>query len=199
MVGPKSAFAVIIAGPSGSGKTTLARLAVEGDPALRFSVSDTSRPRRGKEREGVDYRFLSEEAFAKRIEEDGYAEWARVHGDYYGTPRSEIEGAATAGEELILDIDVQGAEQIRCKYPETVGIFIVPPSWEVLEERLRSRKTDSDDRIRTRMANAREELARKFEYDYIVINDDLTAARDAVLSIIRAERCRAKRLEEKTK
>lgn len=196
MVEPKTAFAVIIAGPSGSGKTTLARLAVEADDKLVFSVSDTSRPRRGNEKDGVDYRFRSESEFEERIAADAYAEWARVHGDYYGTPRSEIDGAVARGENLILDIDVQGAEQIRAKYPDTVGVFVVPPTWEILEARLRARKTDSEERIRTRLKNAREELARKFEYDYIVINDDLESARETVLSIIRGERSRAKRLKE---
>lgn len=196
MVEPKTAFAVIIAGPSGSGKTTLARLAVEAGDKLVFSVSDTSRPRRGNEEDGVDYRFRSEGEFEERIAADAYAEWARVHGDYYGTPRSEIEGAVARGDNLILDIDVQGAEQIRAKCPDTVGVFVVPPTWEILEARLRARETDSEERIRTRLKNAREELARKFEYDYIVINDDLESATETVLAIIRAERSRAKRLKE---
>ena len=196
MVEAREAFAVIVAGPSGSGKTTLARRAVERDDKLRFSVSDTSRPRRGKEVEGRDYRFRTEAEFEKRIEEGAYAEWARVHGDYYGTPRSEIDGAASDGVNLLLDIDVQGAEQVRAAYGSAVAIFIVPPSWEVLERRLRNRGTDSEERIRTRLRNAEVELEKKFSYDYIVVNDDLEAALDAFLSIIRAERCRAERLTE---
>lgn len=197
MVEPKSAFAVVVAGPSGAGKTTLARGAVGRDGSLRFSVSDTSRPIRDGETEGGDYRFLSEAGFEKRIEQDAYAEWAKVHGDYYGTPRSEIEEGAAAGETVILDIDVQGSDQIREKYPAALRIFIVPPSWEVLERRLRSRGTEDEERLRTRLQNARRELEKKFEYDYIVVNDDRETALETMLSIIGAERCRAERLKEK--
>ncbi len=197
MVEPKSAFAVVVAGPSGAGKTTLARGAVERDETLRFSVSDTSRLIRGDEVDGRDYRFLSEAGFEKRIERDAYAEWAKVHGDYYGTPRAEIEEGAAAGETVVLDIDVQGSDQIREKYPAALRIFIVPPSWEVLEKRLLSRGTEDEERLRTRLRNARRELEKKFEYDYIVVNDDRETALETILSIIRAERCRAERLKEK--
>jgi len=196
MVEVREVFAVIVAGPSGSGKTTLARRAVECEEKLRFSLSDTSRPQRGKEKDGHDYSFLTEAAFEERIAGGAYAEWARVHGDYYGTPRSEFEGAASAGVNLLLDVDVQGAEQVRTAYPGVVSIFIVPPSWEELERRLRGRGTDSEERIQTRLRNAGVELEKKFSYDYIVVNDDLETALDAVLSIIRAERCRADRLTE---
>ncbi|MFH1681594.1 MAG: guanylate kinase [Candidatus Eisenbacteria bacterium] len=196
MVEPKSAFAVVIAGPSGAGKTTLAREAVARDPELRFSVSDTSRPRRGDETEGRDYRFIGEEEFEKRIEGERYAEWAKVHGDYYGTPRSEVEEGIARGEYVILDIDVQGCVQVRARYPSTLALFVVPPSLAVLEKRLRERRTEPEERIRRRLEDARVELERKFEYDYIIVNDRLETAIETVLSIIRAERWRATRLRE---
>jgi guanylate kinase len=197
MVESKGPFAVVIAGPSGAGKTTLARRAVESDPLLRFSVSDTSRPIRAGEVEGHDYRFVDAKEFEKRIRAGRYAEWADVHGDYYGTPRSEIEEATRRGENAVLDIDVQGCRQVREKYPETLALFVVPSSLAVLEQRLRERRTEPEERIRRRLRDAEAELARKFEYDYIVVNDDLETANGAVLAIIRAERCRAARLRDK--
>jgi guanylate kinase len=196
MVEMKSAFPIVIAGPSGAGKTTLARAAAARDPRLRFSISDTSRPIRESEADGRDYRFVGEREFEERIREGRYAEWAKVHGDYYGTPRSEIEEGIARGEDVVLDIDVQGCEQVRAGYPETLAVFIVPPSLSVLEKRLRERRTEPEERIRTRLENARAELERKFEYDFIVVNDRLEDAIEAVLSIIRAERCRAARLRE---
>lgn len=196
MVEREIGFPLVIAGPSGAGKTTLARIVVEQEKGLRFSVSDTSRPIRGKERRGEDYRFLSEADFRRRIEEDAYAEWAKVHGDYYGTPRSEIDGPAERGETVVLDIDVQGSEQIRARYPGAVGVFVVPPSMEVMERRLRDRGTEQEDRIRRRLADAREEMKRKYEFDYIVINGDLDAAVETVRAIARAERWRSARLKD---
>jgi guanylate kinase len=197
MVRSAGAFAVVIAGPSGAGKTTLAHGAADADAKLRFSLSDTSRPIRPGETEGRDYRFIGAKEFEERIRADRYAEWAKVHGDYYGTPRSEIEEGIARGENVLLDIDVQGCEQVRTKYPSTVTVFVVPPSIEVLERRLRDRGTEPEERVRRRLADAREELARKFEYDYIVVNDDLEAAIGTVLAIIRAERCRSERLMDK--
>jgi guanylate kinase len=197
MVESKGAFAVVIAGPSGAGKTTLARRAAESDPRLRFSISDTSRPIRPGEIDGRDYRFIDRGEFEERARADRYAEWAVVHGDYYGTPRSEIEKSVERGENVLLDIDVQGSAQVRAKYPETLALFVVPPSLEVLERRLRARGTEPEERVQRRLRDAMEELARKFEYDYIVVNDELETAGAAVLAIIRAERCRAKRLRDK--
>lgn len=193
MVEPKSTFPLVIAGPSGAGKTTLARKAVERDPGMRFSVSDTSRPIRGGETDGRDYRFINEETFRKRIEEDAYAEWAIVHGDYYGTPRSEIE--ASSGN-VVLDIDVQGSALIRERYPNSVGIFVVPPSLDIMEKRLRERRTESEEQIQRRLADGSEEMLRKYEYDYIVINDDFETALETVLAIVRAERWRVERLQD---
>ncbi|MBN1825180.1 MAG: guanylate kinase [Candidatus Eisenbacteria bacterium] len=198
MVERKSGFPLVIAGPSGAGKTTLARVLVEREEGLRFSVSDTSRPIRGSERDGVDYHFLGEAAFRRRIEEDAYAEWALVHGDYYGTPRAEIDGPTALGETVVLDIDVQGSEQIRARYPGAVGVFIVPPSVEVMEKRLRGRGTEEETRIRRRIEDARVEMRRKFEFDYIVINDDLDAAIETIRAIVRAERWRSARLKDAT-
>jgi guanylate kinase len=196
VVEPKSVFAVVIAGPSGAGKTTLARAAARRDPRLRFSISDTSRPIRPGEQDGRDYRFIGTEEFQSRIRGGRYAEWAEVHGDFYGTPRSEIEEGAARGLHVILDIDVQGCDQVRLRYPSTLAVFVVPPSFEVLERRLRARGTEPEERIQRRLEDARAELRRKFEYDYIVINDELDAAVETVLSIVRAERCRAARLTE---
>ncbi|MBM3320415.1 MAG: guanylate kinase [Candidatus Eisenbacteria bacterium] len=196
MVETKSSFPIVIAGPSGAGKTTLARAAAARDPRLRFSISDTSRPIREGEADGRDYRFVGEEEFEERIRAGRYAEWAKVHGDYYGTPRSEIEEGIARGEDVVLDIDVQGCEQVRAKYSAALAIFIVPPSLAVLEKRLRERRTEPEERIRTRLENARAEIEKKFEYDYIVVNDRLDGAIETVLSIIRAERCRAARLRE---
>ncbi len=194
MVESKSTFPVVIAGPSGAGKTTLAREVVRKLDHCRFSVSDTSRPRRGRERPGVDYNFVDVETFKMKIETDAYAEWAIVHGDHYGTPRSEVDGSVEDGKIVILDIDVQGSAKIRKYYPDSVGIFVVPPSLSVLERRLRGRGTEEEDRIQRRLEDAMRELDRMFEYDYIVINDTFDGALQDTLSILRVETLRASRL-----
>lgn len=194
MVERRESFPVVIAGPSGAGKTTLAHALQERVESCRFSVSDTSRPIRPGEKEGVDYNYLDVEKFERRIGEGKYAEWALVHGDHYGTPHAEIDGALEAGEIILLDIDVQGSAKIRIAYPDSLGVFVVPPSLAVLEERLRGRGTEEEERIRRRLANAVEELNHMFEYDYIIVNDRLDDSIEELVSIVRAETHRAAHL-----
>jgi guanylate kinase len=160
---------------------------------LEYSVSATTRPRRPHEADGRDYLYLNEHEFRRRIEAGEFVEWAEVHGELYGTLRSETERRLGAGKNVLLDIDVQGGRAVRKVYRDGVFIFVLPPSLASLEERLRGRGTDSDERIRLRLENARREIALVTEYDYAVVNDDLKAAFDRVASIIVAETCRASR------
>ncbi len=195
MVRLKRRFPFVLAGPSGAGKSSIARGLIDRMPLCTFSVSDTSRPIRDGEVDGVDYNFLTEAVFRERIEDGRYAEWALVHGDYKGTPKSEIENAVAEKKTVLLDIDVQGSEQIRNAFPEALAVFIVPPSLAVLEQRLRGRKTDDEAAIQKRLKNAITELKRMFEFDYIVVNESLEDSIQRVITILDIEESRASRVE----
>jgi len=191
----RQACPLVIAAPSGTGKTTIARALVESDDAFRFSVSATTRaPRRG-ERQGVDYYFVSRPEFEAMVAQGDFAEWAEVHGEMYGTPHRELSHADERGAYAVLDIDVQGARQIRAAVPHAVLVFLVPPSGEALLKRLLGRGTEDPEGVRTRLATALEELEAAREFDYIVINDELERAVADVRSIARAERLSTARTE----
>ena len=187
-------FAIVISGPSGAGKSTFVHELLRTESDMVYSVSATSRARREHETEGEDYFYLDREDFRRRIEKAEFAEWAEVHGELYGTLRAQVDQALAGGKNVLLDIDVQGGRAVRRIYPDGVFIFILPPSMARLEERLRGRGTDSEERIRLRLENARREIALAHEYDYAVTNDDWEVAARKVQAIVNAERCRASRL-----
>lgn len=182
---PERGPLIILSGPSGSGKSTLIRrLLSGGELPLRLSVSATTRPPRPGEVDGVHYHFWTRERFEQAVADDAFLEWAEVHGNLYGTPRSEVEQYRRLGKAVILDIDVQGAAQVRAKCPEAITIFLCASSFEVYEQRLRGRGTETEDAIRRRLDNARRELAYADSYDYRVLNDDLEHASEALRGII---------------
>ncbi len=187
----------IISAPSGSGKSTLVSRLLAATPGLLFSISYTTRCPRGHEANGVNYNFISREEFQAMLTRDEFLEWAEVFGaDYYGTHRSVLTRAQEQGKDLVLDIDVQGARQLKCKIPDAVTIFILPPSRQILEQRLRARGEDRDEVIERRLREAAEEIRNYQAYDYVLINRDLPES-DAVLSaIVRAERVRRTRIED---
>ncbi len=174
----------IVSAPSGAGKSTLCGAARKRFPDLRYSISATSRPPRPGEVHGKDYFFVSEDEFKKGIEEGRWAEWAVVHGNYYGTPADFIQKTLADGHDILLDIDVQGAEQLMDRFPDSASIFIMPPSEEILKERLEKRRTDDPAVIRRRMENARKEMAVKDRYRHIIVNDDLSHASAQFIDII---------------
>ncbi|HRL75793.1 MAG TPA: guanylate kinase [Candidatus Accumulibacter phosphatis] len=180
----------IVSAPSGAGKTTLVRLLLENDPELGVSVSHCTRAPRAGEQDGREYHFVGVDEFLEKVAADGFLEWAEVHGNHYGTARSGIESALLAGQDMLLEIDWQGAQQVRRVFPEAIGIFVLPPSLAELERRLSGRATDSADTIRRRLAAAREELRHVGEFDYVIINDDLHRALHDLLAVIRAARLR---------
>jgi guanylate kinase len=189
----------IISAPSGSGKSTLVARLLAHMPGLMFSVSYTTREARGHEVNGENYHFVSRQEFETMIARDEFLEWAEVFGNYYGTHRGVLEQARASGKDLVLDIDVQGARQLRDRIPEAVTIFILAPSRQVLEQRLRARGEDGEDVMERRLRDAAGEIRRYQDYDYVVINRDLDES-DAVLSaIVRAERVRRNRIEEQIK
>ncbi|HEY6572428.1 MAG TPA: guanylate kinase [Candidatus Eisenbacteria bacterium] len=187
-------FVIVVSGPSGAGKSTFVHELLRRHDDIVYSVSATSRARREDEVEGTDYFYLDRDDFRRRIERGEFAEWAEVHGELYGTLRSQVDGALAAGKNVLLDIDVQGGRAVRRIYPDGVFIFILPPSMASLESRLRLRGTDSEERIRLRLENAKREIALAHEYDYAVVNDDREVAVEKVHAVVAAERCRASRL-----
>jgi guanylate kinase len=187
-------FPIVVSGPSGVGKTTLCHGLMEGDPRLAFSISATTRQARASETDGTDYFFVSEQEFRKLRAEGGLAEWALVHGNLYGTPKEWLDDKLTEGISILLDIDVQGGVQILDAYPSSVSIFVVPPSFRVLEERLRNRKSDEEQAIRQRLENALGEMEYITRYSYVVVNDTIEQAVSSMRSIVHAERCSRERI-----
>ena len=178
----------VISAPSGAGKTTLCKEVMTAFPDIKFSISCTTRDKRVGEEDGKDYHFIDEDRFKVMIDKGAFAEWAQVHGKHYGTKVDDISRAAEEGRDLILDIDWQGAKQIKEKIDGGVYIFILPPSIETLEKRLRDRGKDSEEIIKKRLNNAKEEISHSSWYDYKITNDDLAEATKAMKSIILEER-----------
>ncbi|HKJ93181.1 MAG TPA: guanylate kinase [Longimicrobiales bacterium] len=191
---PHAAFPVVIAAPSGAGKTTLARALVERNDDMVFSVSATTRARRPREMPGRDYHFVDDDTFDRMIAANELAEWAVVHGKRYGTLRREVTRAMEQGKRVILDIDVQGARQVRHVFPDTLLIFVLPPSAEDLDRRLNGRASEDRDERRRRLDDARREITAVGEFDFVVENDDLEKAILALEGIIRAEGSSVRRL-----
>jgi guanylate kinase len=184
----------VVSAPSGTGKTTVVERLVELMPDVALSRSYTSRPARPGERDGVDYHFVSRARFEAMIAAGEFLEWADVFGNLYGTCASKTEEMLSEGRDVVLVIDVQGARQVRQRGLALVSIFVLPPSYGVLEHRLRGRSKDSDEAIRRRLEVARHEVTGYAEYDYVVVNDELDAAVDALRSIVAAERARVSRI-----
>jgi guanylate kinase len=193
--GKDQSLLLVLSAPSGTGKTTLAHRLVAGTPNSAYSISCTTRHPRGNEREGIDYHFLSEQQFRELLHDDKFAEWAEVYGNYYGTLRSGIEENLKNGALTLFDIDVHGGEQIKVRYPQAVTVFILPPSYDELARRLRSRGTDEENVIERRLLAAQSEIRRGRSYDYVIINDDLDRALNELKAIVTAERCRSHRYD----
>ena len=183
----KRGLLFVIAAPSGAGKTSLVRALMEREPSLAFSVSFTTRPRRAGEVDGRDYHFIDEQRFSQMVREDAFVEHARVFGHHYGTGRQQVEQALAAGKHLILEIDWQGARQVRERVAEAVDVFILPPSRAVLEQRLRGRRTDSPEVIERRLRESVEEMSHWAEFRYVVVNDDFAQALDEMTAIVHGE------------
>ena len=189
----KEGILFIVSGASGTGKSTLCRAMLEAFPDLRFSVSHTTRPPRAGDREGRDYYFVSPEKFGKMIEGGKFAEWAEIYGNRYGTSRKTLEEARRAGKDLILDIDSQGARQLRKQEVPGVFVFVLPPSLKELKRRLLRRRTESREALEERLRKAQAEISEARFYDYWIVNDDLAKARQQLKAIILAEGCRRER------
>ncbi len=174
--GMKKGALFVVSAPSGAGKTTLCNMMRKRFPDIAYSISHTTRPPRKGEKNGVDYYFISKDEFETRIKNRRWVEWAKVHDNYYGTSLDFIESSVNKGKILLLDIDVQGAKQIKSAFPDAVTIFIMPPSFEVLENRLKERGTDGDEVIARRLENALAEMEEKAFYDHVIVNDDLDTA-----------------------
>lgn len=183
----------VVSGPSGSGKTTLLRAAFEAIPGLEFSVSATTRAPRPGERDGVDYHYVTHDRFRAMLGERALLEHAQVYGNFYGTPRAPVERAIAEGRSIVLDIDVQGAAQVRAAYAEAVTLFILPPSLSAIAARLRARGQDDEEVIQRRILEAELQLAQAHLYDYLVFNDDLEGGHRQLQAVLMAELLRRER------
>ena len=186
----------IISAPSGSGKSTLVNRLLREAPGLTFSISYTTRKPRGAEVDGQNYRFVPVEDFESMVARDEFLEYAKVFGNYYGTHQSVLESARADGKDLVLDIDVQGARQLKERIPEAVTVFILAPSRQVLEQRLRARGEDREEVIDRRLRDAAEEIGNYKQYDYVLVNRDLDETVASLCGIVRAERARRTRIEQ---
>jgi guanylate kinase len=189
----------IISAPSGSGKSTLVHRLLNSVPNLAFSISYTTRQPRPGETNGVDYIFISRKDFEERLAGGEFLEYAEVFGNYYGTNRESFESATHQGKDLVLDIDVQGARQLKVAIPQAISIFVLPPSKDVLEQRLRSRSHDSEEVIQRRLRGAAEEVQNYTQYDFVLINRDIEDASARLATIVKAERLRKARMEEEVR
>lgn len=185
---------LIVSSPSGAGKTTLCNRLLSEFADLRFSTSHTTRTPRPGESDGKDYHFVDVDSFEKMVEDEMFIEWAFVHGNRYGTARTEVRGAATAGVDLIFDVDFQGARQIKEQYPNAAAVFVLPPSIEELHRRLRKRGTESPESLERRFKAALEEIGNHALFDYLIVNDDLDTAYDRLRAVLLAERSRQFRM-----
>lgn len=190
---PAAGLLLVVSAPSATGKTTVVEQLVQVLPGLRMSRSYTSRPARPGEEDGLDYNFISRDAFEQMIAADAFLEWADVFGNYYGTGKDETVARLSAGEDLVLVIDVQGARQVRERVPETVAVFMLPPSFEILEQRLRKRSKDPEPEMLRRLETARREVSAVASYDYVVVNDLLERCVGELAGIVVAERAKLAR------
>ena len=186
---------IVVSAPSGAGKTSLCEWVVAAVPNLAHSVSFTTRPPRPDERDGRDYHFVDEATFRAMADRGEFAEWAVVHGHLYGTSQALLQRHFAAGQDVILDIDTQGAAILRREHPDAVSVFIVPPSWALLEERLRRRRSDAEADVQRRLQRAREEVTHYAEYQYVIVNDVFARAAEELKAIVLAERRRSVRVD----
>ena len=186
---------IVISAPSGAGKTTICKGLLNEFPDLRFSVSCTTRPPRKDEKDGEDYHFISIKDFKDRIDKGEFAEWEEIYDQFYGTSKKDIEGLFQRGYDVILDIDTKGAGNVKARYPEGVFVFIMPPSVEILKERLKKRGSETDDIIKMRFDRAMEEIRENEWYDYVIFNDIISGSVDLMRSVYIAEKNRRSRLQ----
>ncbi len=182
---PNKGHLFIVSGPSGAGKSTVLSVILKNRPQLRYSISYTTRPPRGEEQDGVDYYFVSKASFLDKIDGGELAEWAEVHGHFYGSSCKFLDDCLVSGQDVLLDIDVEGARKLYAKYPEAILIFIAPPSMEELKKRLTNRGTDSREVVERRLKNAEAEMAAAGDYHHVIVNDDISGAASEVEAIIR--------------
>ena len=185
----------VISAPSGAGKTTLINRLLKTESSFMFSISTTTRPVRQGEIDGVNYHFVSKEDFCRMIENDEFLEWAEVYGNYYGTTKKEVDRIRKSGKIPLFDVDIQGSRNLKNMIQDGVYVFIIPPSLEVLKERLTGRKTEDSEQLKLRMKNAYNEISEYTNFDYVIINCNLESAFNRLMSIVNAEKCRLKNIK----